>query len=148
MSVLSLAAIGKRAVQSCEAARNQPENFRRDVAIGKIDEIGPERVGDDLIKAALIHEPAIDESLLDVFAVELRLLQNIVGLRRLQDPLLDKKIDDLLRVHGFIWGAHAPRVLVLAPRQTIFGKVRDREGAIASTRGACAPQIEMLPRSY
>ena len=41
-----------------------------------------------------------------------------------------------------------PRVRVLAPSpETIFhtdfadfGKVRDREGAIASRRGACAPQ--------
>ena len=41
-----------------------------------------------------------------------------------------------------------PRVRVLAPSPepifhadlADFGKVRDREGAIASTRGACAPQ--------
>src|SRR4051812_395746 len=32
------------------------------------------------------------------------------------------------------------RVLLLAPRQKLFRKVRDREGAIASTRGACAPR--------
>jgi hypothetical protein len=49
-------------------------------------------------------------------------------------------------------GAHAPRVPVSAPspkpsvRDQRGGllaseKVRDREGAIASTRGACAPQI-------
>ena len=48
-------------------------------------------------------------------------------------------------------GAHAPRVLVSAPspkRTSRAGaglvaleeKVRDGEGAIASTRGACAPQ--------
>jgi hypothetical protein len=44
-----------------------------------------------------------------------------------------------------------PRVLVSAPRRNLFNacneriscktKVREREGAIASTRGACAPRI-------
>src|SRR6266403_1994746 len=46
---------------------------------------------------------------------------------------------------GFrIWGAHAPsRAGFGALAETIFPKaeqVRDGEGAIASTRGACAPQ--------
>jgi hypothetical protein len=34
-----------------------------------------------------------------------------------------------------IWGAHAPRVLVSEPSPKHAFKVRDREGAIASTRG-------------
>ena len=40
------------------------------------------------------------------------------------------------------WGAHAPRVSVSAPRRNplrLGEKVRDGEGAIAGTRGACAP---------
>ena len=49
---------------------------------------------------------------------------------------------------GGLWGAHAPRVLVSAPRRNILQgtrldflqEVREREGALASTRGACAPQ--------
>ena len=49
---------------------------------------------------------------------------------------------------GGLWGAHAPRVLVSAPRRNILRgtrldflrQVREREGALASTRGACAPQ--------
>src|SRR5204862_5933551 len=42
----------------------------------------------------------------------------------------------------FVWGAHAPRVLIAAPRRNASKrKVSDGEGAIASTRGACAPQI-------
>ena len=56
------------------------------------------------------------------------------------------------------WGAHAPRVLVSAPRRNQLGtapkgralsgkkKVRDDEGVIASTRGACAPQMRASPR--
>jgi predicted HAD superfamily Cof-like phosphohydrolase len=47
------------------------------------------------------------------------------------------------------WGAHAPSRADFGALAEIFfqlistaaGKVRDREGAIASTRGACAPQI-------
>jgi len=45
--------------------------------------------------------------------------------------------------HVFVWGAHAPsRVDFGALAETFFMalKVRDREGAIASTRGACAPR--------
>ena len=40
-------------------------------------------------------------------------------------------------------GAHAPRVLISAPRRNPFvcDQVRDGEGAIAGTRGACAPRI-------
>src|SRR5437667_6256128 len=64
---------------------------------------------------------------------------------------------------GVIWGAHAPRVHRSAPspngivmrnatcllahryfrnqgRFALKQKVRDREGAVTSTRGACAPQ--------
>ena len=82
-----------------ETAWNQSENFRRDLALGKIDKIGPQRVSDDLIEAVLIHEPAVDKRLLDVLAVQLRLLQDVVSLRRLKKPLLDEEIDDLLRVH-------------------------------------------------
>jgi cell division protein FtsW len=40
-----------------------------------------------------------------------------------------------------LWGAHAPRVHFSAPRRkAIYEEVRDGEGAVASTRGACAPQ--------
>src|SRR5438477_11815927 len=45
-----------------------------------------------------------------------------------------------------IWGAHAPRVLIAAPPpQSSNPKVRDGEGAIASTRGACAPREGRAP---
>ena len=47
------------------------------------------------------------------------------------------------------WGAHAPLRADFGASAEIFfqlvnttaGKVRDREGAIASTRGACAPRM-------
>src|SRR2546426_1830033 len=46
--------------------------------------------------------------------------------------------------HGkfFVWRAHAPRVLAMAPspsRTFLFETLR--RGAAMSTRGACAPQI-------
>ena len=42
-----------------------------------------------------------------------------------------------------------PRVLIAAPRRNVPNrrKVRDGEGAIASTRGACAPQTR-LPMKF
>jgi hypothetical protein len=50
------------------------------------------------------------------------------------------------RLSGF-WGAHAPSradfgalAKILALRVNHGGKVRDHEGVIASTRGACAPR--------
>jgi hypothetical protein len=46
-------------------------------------------------------------------------------------------------LHIFLWGAHAPSRADVGALAEIFSeivKVRDREGAIASTRGACAPQ--------
>ncbi|OLE97622.1 MAG: hypothetical protein AUG75_06070 [Cyanobacteria bacterium 13_1_20CM_4_61_6] len=51
---------------------------------------------------------------------------------------------------AIIRGAHAPsRIGFGAFAETIFflasGKVRDGDGAIASTRGACAPQ-KIIPR--
>ncbi len=39
------------------------------------------------------------------------------------------------------WGAHAPsRALFGASPKSLFPKAREGEGALASTRGACAPQ--------
>ena len=89
----------QRAMQSRQAAGNEPQDFRSDVVIRQLDEIRPERVGNDLIKAALIHKAAIDQGLLDGFAIELRFLQNVLDLRRLQHLLFDEDIGDLLRVH-------------------------------------------------
>jgi hypothetical protein len=45
------------------------------------------------------------------------------------------------RIGGNIWVAHASRVLVSASRRNNLNKVREREGAFASTRGACATRI-------
>ena len=40
-----------------------------------------------------------------------------------------------------VWGAHAPsRALFGASPKSLSEKVREGEGALASTRGACAPQ--------
>ena len=45
------------------------------------------------------------------------------------------------RSHGRIWGGQAPRLPIAAPRRnSLTSKVRDGDGAIASRRGACAPQ--------
>lgn len=52
-----------------------------------------------------------------------------------------------MRYQRELWGAHAPlRAGFGALAETIFGKVRDREGAIARTRGACA--LRNLPHHF
>src|SRR5438309_4744338 len=61
-----------------------------------------------------------------------------------------KSAIDFPNVERSFWGAHAPRMLVSAPRRNILRaaeKVRDGEGAIASTRGACAPRNCCHPSS-
>ena len=68
------------AVKSCQTARDQPQDLRRNFLVRKIKEIGAECVGDDLIKAALIDKAAVDQGLLDAFAVQVRLLQNVISL--------------------------------------------------------------------
>jgi hypothetical protein len=90
---------GQRTMQARQPGRDQPQYFRRDLVPGQFHEVGPERGGDDLIKAAMIDEPAIDQRLLDVFAVQLRLLQNVFDLRRLEHPLLHENFGNLSRVH-------------------------------------------------
>ena len=48
-----------------------------------------------------------------------------------------------MNVDSEFWGAHAPRVLAMAPSPSeilLRGQVRFGEGAKTSTRGACAPQ--------
>ena len=72
------------------------------LAIGKIDEFRPERIGNDTIESGLIDEAAIDHRLCDRFSVHVRFLQDVVGLRWLQDMLLNKEIGDLLVVHVLI----------------------------------------------
>jgi hypothetical protein len=57
-----------------------------------------------LEKSAAIDETAIDQSLLDVFSVELRLLQNVFHLRGLKHPLLDENFGNLSRVHATAMG--------------------------------------------
>ena len=63
-----------------EARRNQPQDFRCDFVFGKVNEIGPERVGDDLIKATLIDKPAIDQGPFDILAVQVCLLEDVIDL--------------------------------------------------------------------
>ena len=91
--------------QARDASRARPPgiNFRISGGISlvrKIDIIRSERVGDGLIKAVLIDETAVDHGLRDGFSIQVRFVQNVVRLRRLQDVLLDEKIGDLFVVHG------------------------------------------------
>jgi hypothetical protein len=55
--------------------------------------------------------------------------------------------DDAMRAPTVFWGAHAPSrahfgalAEMLRDTSNRARKVRDDEGAVASTRGACAPQ--------
>jgi hypothetical protein len=57
------------------------------------------------------------------------------------------KDEGMIRELRIFWGAHAPSRADLGALAEIFlrsttaarGKVRDHEGVLASTRGACAP---------
>jgi hypothetical protein len=90
----------KRAVQPRQPARNQAHNFRRYFPFAKIDLFRPEPISNGLVKAALIDKATIDHGLSNSFSVELRFVENVIGLRPLQHLLLDKKLSDLFVVHG------------------------------------------------
>ena len=57
-----------------KARRNQLQDFRRDFVFGEIDEVSSKRVGNDLIKAALVDKTAVDQGLFHTLAVYVRLL--------------------------------------------------------------------------
>src|SRR4051812_9817696 len=83
-----------------ETGWNEPQNFLCYLRLAEFDKLRPESVRDDLIELPVIDEPAVDERLLDGFAVELRFLQDVVRLRWLQHLLLNENVSYLLRVHG------------------------------------------------
>ena len=87
-------------MQSRQSARNRFQYRRRNFRFAQIDKLGPERVGDRLVKSAGIDEAAVDHRLRDGFAVQLRLVQNVLGLRRLEHLLLDENLGDLFVVHS------------------------------------------------
>src|SRR5690348_14883280 len=78
---------------------NQSQDFGRDFSLRKIDHFGPESVGNDLIESTLVNEPAVNQRLLDCLAIHACLLQNVISLRRLEDLLFKKNINDLLAIH-------------------------------------------------
>lgn len=86
-------------MQSRKSAWNQPQDFRRDFLVGKIDIFRPQGVGDRLIKSVRIDETAVHYRLRDSFAIQVRLIQGIVRLRRLQDALLNENLSNLFVVH-------------------------------------------------
>ena len=63
-----------------QTRRNQLQDFRRDFVFGKIDEVSSKRVGNDLVKSALIDKAAVDQGLFDILAVQVRLVQDVIGL--------------------------------------------------------------------
>ena len=65
----------------------------------QIDELCPDSFSNGVIKTGFIHEPAINHRLHDGFAVLLRFSQDVVGLRFLQNVLIDEKIENLLMIH-------------------------------------------------
>ena len=86
-------------MQPRQSAGNQSLNLRRNLALAQIDKLGPECVGDNTIKSRLIDKAAIDHGLGNGLSVQVCFLENVVRLRRLQDALFNKKLDDLSRVH-------------------------------------------------
>src|SRR5207244_8651052 len=77
----------KCAVKTSQSARNQFQNRGRNFLIAKIDIFGAERVGDGVIEAGFIDETAVHHRLDDSFAVQVRLVYDILGLRLLKDVL-------------------------------------------------------------
>ena len=70
----------QRAVQPGQSARNQTQNFRRDFALGQVNEVGAETLSDRLIKAVLVDEAAVDHCLRDSFSIQVRLIQHVFDL--------------------------------------------------------------------
>jgi len=70
----------QRAVQPGQSARNQTQNFRRDFALGQVNEVGAETLSDRLIKAVLVDEAAVDHRLRDSFSIQVRLIQHVFHL--------------------------------------------------------------------
>lgn len=82
-----------------EATRDQPQNFGRERPVSKVDELGPESIGHDLIEAAFVDKPVVDHRLCESLSVEICLLEHVFHLRRLQNALLENEISDLIIVH-------------------------------------------------
>src|SRR4029434_3038475 len=86
-------------MQPRQTVRNQFQNRRRNLLVAKIDIFGAEGPGDCLIETVLIDKAAIDHRLDDGLAVPIRLIENVLTLRRLKNVLLNKKLGDLFLVH-------------------------------------------------
>src|SRR5207247_8263433 len=82
-----------------ETGRNDFYNLGTDFLIIQIDKLGADPFRNGAIKAGFIYEAAIDHRLHDGLPVLLRFGQDVVGLRFLQDVLIDEKIEDLLFIH-------------------------------------------------
>ena len=93
--------------------RARPPGIRRKISGAtscptEVVEFRAERVGDELIEAVLIDEAVVDQRLRDALAVEVRLLQDVIDLRRLQHLLFDEKIGDLIVVHRVAASSRLP----------------------------------------
>ena len=86
-------------MQPCETRWNLTEQPFWWFKIGKIDQIGADCGGDDLIKLRESDKLEIDQSLSDTLTVRVHLLNEFISLAGIHDSLFDKKIDYLLCVH-------------------------------------------------
>jgi len=86
-------------VQTRQSARDQFQNSGRNFFFAEIDIFGAERFGNCAIEAVFINETAVYHRLDHGFAVYVRFIQNVFGLRWLQDLLFNKKLGDLFLVH-------------------------------------------------
>jgi hypothetical protein len=119
-------------MESRQSGRNQTQDFWRYFVFGKVEEIGPERVGDNLVEFAPIDEPAIDQGLFDAFAVQARLLQDLVDLRSLEDALVDEEIRDLLAVHRLVLGGSPGVAMMMRSNgsvRSVWGELEKSDGA-------------------
>ena len=76
-----------------------PVRRGRDFLFAEIDIFSAKRIGDGVIKTAFIDKAAVHHCLDDGFAIQVCLVQNVLGLRGLKNALLDKEFGDLFLVH-------------------------------------------------
>ena len=86
-------------MQSCQTRRDQPEDFRRYFERGDIDQFRAKSIRDRLVKAVLVNDTLIHDCFCDRLAILDRFQQDVLGLRSVQETLLDEKISNLCVVH-------------------------------------------------
>ena len=86
-------------MQPGKAGGNQLQERRRNLDLLQIDNLGPECVGDRLVKLRFIDDPVVEHRALDCFAVLGRFEENVIGLGAIHQALVDEEVDDAFVIH-------------------------------------------------